>query len=628
MQGISVRMVKVIRNVGSLPGAIVGLLIGGILLYWTVMESQQPILIVLAIILFASAQLRSSAAWLVAIPALLPVLDFMPWTGELLVNSFDLLILTAGAIGWVLGRLDFSFLRQSRTFNWLLTGLFVSYLFSIWNGFQYLQLEDSPAFHFYHSSLNSLRVGKGLFEALFLLPMVSFEKQQGKPIGRLLAVGMILGLTLCLAAILWERLFFPGLLDYFTNYRVTGLFSGMLLGGAFIDAYLVLAFPFFMLCFTTCRPQWMLWLGVVLFIGGLYSFLVTFTRSTYGALLVILTILVIASLKTQMERHKQLAVYVLLLGLAGAIVLPVLGGKFIAQRFATTGADLAHRFSHWSEAYGMVRGSLTGVLFGQGKGTFPQTYANQTMGGATMGRFWVKQEGDESFLHLSASGTSGDLFVRQRIDVQESGQYRVRLTLRSPTKQGDKLLVEFCQRNILSLEGSCSWLGFRIPANRANQWVTINRQFSLPRSEKIVRALMPFEVSLMNRGLKSTLDVGSVEIFSPDGNQLVSNPDFSGGFERWIFSSGNHLAWHIKNLWVSAFFEGGLLELFLISAFLAWLLYRLAKSDWRKESYAPILLASISGFLVVSVFDSVFDSPRISFLFFLLAWFILLNEEN
>ena len=109
-------MVKVFRNVGSLPGAILGLLIGGFLLHWTVMESQQPFLIVMAIILFASAQLRFSAAWLVAIPALLPVLDFMPWTGELLVNSFDLLILTAGAIGWVLGRLDFSFLRQSRTF--------------------------------------------------------------------------------------------------------------------------------------------------------------------------------------------------------------------------------------------------------------------------------------------------------------------------------------------------------------------------------------------------------------------------------------------------------------------------------------------------------------------------------
>ncbi len=621
-------MAKAICSAGRLPGAVVGLLVGGFVLYWTVMESQQPFLIGMAIILFALAQLRLSAAWLVALPALLPVLDFMPWSGELLVNSFDLLILTAVAIGWGLGRLDFSFLRQSRTFNWLLTGLFASYLFSIWNGFQYLQLEDAPAFQFYHSPLNSLRVGKGLFEALLLLPMVSFAKQQGKPIGRLFGVGMILGLMLCIAAILWERLFFPGLLDYSTNYRVTGLFSGMLLGGAFIDAYLVLAFPFFMLCFTTYRSQWMLWLGVALFIGGLYSFLVTFTRSTYAALLVISAILVIASLKTQMQRHKQLAVYVLLLGLAGAIVLPVVGGKFIAERFATTGADFAHRFSHWNEAYGMVKGSWASVLFGQGKGTFPQTYFNQTLDGATMGRFWVKQEGDESFVRLSASGASGDLFVRQRIDVPESGQYRVRVTLRSPTKEGDKLLVEFCQRNILSLEGSCSWLGFRVQANQANQWVTINRQFSLPRSEKIVRALRPFEVSLMNRGLKSTLDVGSVEIFSPDGNQLVSNPDFSDGFERWFFSSGNHLAWHIKNLWVSAFFEGGLLELFLISAFLAWLLYRLAQSDWRNEPYAPILLASILGFLVVSVFDSVFDSPRISFLFFLLAWFILLNEEN
>src|ERR1043165_9798555 len=44
-------------------------------------------------------------AWLVAVPALLPVLDFAPWTGWFFLEELDLLLLATCAAGyWALGR--------------------------------------------------------------------------------------------------------------------------------------------------------------------------------------------------------------------------------------------------------------------------------------------------------------------------------------------------------------------------------------------------------------------------------------------------------------------------------------------------------------------------------------------
>ena len=46
----------------------------------------------------AAVQLRVSAAWLVFLPALLPVADLGLWSGRLYVTEFDLLVLTVAAV--------------------------------------------------------------------------------------------------------------------------------------------------------------------------------------------------------------------------------------------------------------------------------------------------------------------------------------------------------------------------------------------------------------------------------------------------------------------------------------------------------------------------------------------------
>ncbi len=55
---------------------------------------------------------------------------------------------------------------------------------------------------------------------------------------------MALGLgTVSLAAI-WERMAFPGLLNFSADYRTTALFWEMHVGGAALDGFLVLTLPF------------------------------------------------------------------------------------------------------------------------------------------------------------------------------------------------------------------------------------------------------------------------------------------------------------------------------------------------------------------------------------------------
>ena len=56
--------------------------------------------------------------------------------------------------------------------------------------------------------------------------------------------GLVAGLVFASLAILWERLAFPGLLNFSSDYRTTALFWEMHVGGAALDGFLALTAPF------------------------------------------------------------------------------------------------------------------------------------------------------------------------------------------------------------------------------------------------------------------------------------------------------------------------------------------------------------------------------------------------
>jgi hypothetical protein len=120
-----------------------------------------------------------------------------------------------------------------------------------------------------------------------------------------------------------------------------------------------------------------------------------------------------------------------------------------------------------------------------------------------------------------------------------------------------------------------------------------------------------------------------VSLLDPGGRELVANGDFSHGGDRWFFTTDNHAQWHIFNLWVHVFFEQGALGVLALAAAVVAALARLGAHVWRADLFAGTLLASLCGLLVVGLFNSVLDSPRIATLFFLLLFSaLILPRQN
>jgi len=130
----------------------------------------------------------------------------------------------------------------------------------------------------------------------------------------------------------------------------------------------------------------------------------------------------------------------------------------------------------------------------------------------------------------------------------------------------------------------------------------------------------PTELSLFNPVRDSVVDVDDVSLTDAQGRELIHNGDFSAGGDYWFFKTHNHLPWHIKNLAVAILFEQGWLGLLTLTALLAGLLLPLLRATWHGDLFASVLLAAVSGFLVVSVVASLFDNPRLTTLFFTLLF--------
>ena len=590
--------------------------------------------LIFAVTLYVIALSYWSKLWMIILPILLPVLDLTPWSGRILVTEFDFFILSSIAISLAFNRLDFTFFKTVGSIKWLILLLTISYSISTLIGYFSLKEIHSTDFHLYLTEYNSLRVAKGFFAALCFLPILAYEKKQGTAIAKILSIGIIIGFVLAIISIIWERLVFPGFFDFSNTYRISGLFSGMLLGGTMVDAYLLIAFPFFFTLFYAFNKPWLNLLGIVIFTFGLYSILVTFTRTNYLA--VSITILVLA-LGSQSIRHKTskhpIFAYIIFTTIVLFIAFNVFKGGYITQRFSTTFDSFEHRLDHWSNANQLKNNGITAFLFGNGKGSYPSTYINNDSEGLTMARFWLQEENTDDnklkkFIRLSPSDANGTLNIIQRFPINQSGIYNVNITLRNHSKKPQKLLVEFCNKNILTFKGECQWRGFKT-LNMTQNWQTITHNLSSDSfNKKILSTVTPIDINILNRGLKNRLDIAQIGIIAPDGSQVLKNTQFKNNFDHWFFSSGNHMAWHIKNLWVSSFFEGGLIELALITILLIALSIRLYKQLREGNYYALAILASISGMMIVGLFGSIFDDPRISWLFFLITWLTILKPET
>jgi len=232
------------------------------------------------------------ASCLVMLPVLWPLVDLAPWSGHIYLNESDALVLvTLLALG----------LRESLApppvtltgrapakLNLGALGVFgllaLSVVVSGARGLSPLPTLDAAALVGYGSTLNALRVGKGFVLAFALIPFIHLAiRRDGEiALGRIVT-GFTFGFATCAVAALWERMSFPGLANFASDYRSTALFWEMHVGGAALDAWLCLSFPFSVLYLRMARSNLARAAGLVVIAIGSYALFTTFSRIVYAA---------------------------------------------------------------------------------------------------------------------------------------------------------------------------------------------------------------------------------------------------------------------------------------------------------------------------------------------------------
>lgn len=586
--------------------------------------------------------------WLFVVPACLPFLNFSPWTGWIVFEEFDLLLLGALVGGY--GRLACSFHAGggAKIAGRLLalTALLGSCgLLSLYRGFA-----DAGGFAFdwfsgYADALNSWRVFKSLGFALLFVPLLQQEiGHVGTLASQRLASGMVVGLTVVAMAVLWERAAFPGLLDFSRHYRTVALFWEMHVGGAAIDAYLALTTPFVAWALRAARRpvSWTAAAALALLVA--YACLTTFARGVCLAIagsLVLLVVLLWAQKcdfnaraffgsawrRYRPEGWRAKAGLLLMLALVAEVVAVMTAGTFMTERLASAERDLGSRTEHWRHGLALLEGPSDWLL-GKGLGRLPQNYASHVSQGEFSGEVKMHDEHASGrrmnyFVTVQGPGTVSELGalygLTQRVSKLLAGGHRVSLDVRVQKKAD--IYLELCERHLL-YDGTCQTAFIRVrPVIASWQTLVVPLQGpDLTSDPWYAPRLGMFMLSVVNAG--GVADFDNVSLIGPQRKELIGNGNFSHGLAHWLPAAQRYfLPWHIDNLFLEVLIERGVAGLLPVVALVAYALWHLVCGRARSQALSPFLAAALCAALLIGLVSSVMDVPRVAFLLHLLTLF-------
>jgi VanZ family protein len=577
-----------------------------------------PWVLGIALLLYALALWRWPALWLIVIPAALPAVDLTPWTGWTKVGEPDLFVLVTIGILALRAPPRYTDFRLEGLPAAALVLCLISYLLSIALGFA-LPGPEGGSDNEYLRPDNALRLAKGFFIALALLPFLRSRVRTHGDTLVWLGTGMAAGLALVAVAVLTERVAFTGLFDFATDYRVVGTFSSMHVGGGHIGAYLAMAFPFLLVCLLRPRPLTLLAMfGIA--IGAGYALVVTFARAAYAAALISTLTAGLGWAWGARHRHTGTAsapaLSAMLVLTIGGIVVAAVGSGFMAERLRTVVPDLADREGNWSGGLALLDSNPATALFGMGLGTYPRIVLARKPGERFPTNFVIGQDGGYRFLSLH---TGLPTYFGQKVSVRPNQQYRVFVALRSPDGKG-VLSVIVCEKMLL-YSANCRATTFRprLPGTWEDFGAAISST-GLGQDAAFGWFKRPVELALFDPVPDSTIDIGHIRMLDPQGRDILANGDFSQGTERWYFTDDQHLIWRIKNQYLMSLFEAGASGLASLVLLAGTALVGALRAMGRGEQMAAAVAASLVAFLCSGVFDYLLEVPRLAALFYIIAF--------
>lgn len=330
------------------------------------------------------------------------------------------------------------------------------------------------------------------------------------------------------------------------------------------------------------------------------------------------------------NEFRKATLFSLITGIFWLGIIPPLLNVRVNTRFSTTGQDFSHRYKKWRRTLSFRQKGLLHELFGTGVGSFPRYYFFNNYDDELVVNYHYGREGKVYFLSIGY----GDFNITQKIPDFEPGKsyiLRAKTRERARSRTGTySLSLELCPKHIIYSDRYIpNCIQRRIQGKSDGKWHQVEFSFNSGRTGKSGMFYWPVALLIGNGTRDTVADITAVQLLDKSGNNLISNGDFSQQGDRWaMIRDYSHDAWHEKNIFIHLIFEQGYYGLMAFLFLFTLALVTQIRAMKNRDPLAPVLIAALTGMLIVGLFGTVIDNPRVTTLYFLLVFFGLLNTAQ
>lgn len=292
-----------------------------------------------------------------------------------------------------------------------------------------------------------------------------------------------------------------------------------------------------------------------------------------------------------------------------------LGGTQINARMETVTKDIQTRLNHWQNILTSSNDSILTTLIGNGVGSMPLNYVlahPETV--EKVGSFSINSQ-------KLTLGIGDDLAFGQRVQINPNTEYNIKINVSSQTP--GRISIFLCERNIIfasNFIANCAAKTIHIDnSSRAFITTIINSKNVGLQSSSLMR--WPTLLYIKNTSKSTPLAIDSIILTTEEiKTNLLKNANFEKGLDHWFFYNDfQHLPWHIKNIYLSIYYQFGLLGL-LILVLMIIPVIRINRDDIPKTALQIFLISYLVGIFSFGLFGDPLDSARANLYFFILLF--------